>query len=171
MVHRYVHTEVLSQRHVLRRQFAHTHAFTQGWFYTQIPACTGVFTQGCFHAKKLLHTVAWVPGCFYAAVPLQRSPFTSTQFYTGLLWTQQAQLPDMRARTGATDSEGLQLLTRTPSTLQLKHAECNVCNMAGAIGHEPPHQLLGASPNSMPNSLPMNCTAPLLSETTLYPAF
>ena len=53
----------------------------------------------------------------------------------------------MEARTGATGSWGLQLLTRTPPTLQLRHAECSVCNLAEAVGLEPPHQLLGASPN------------------------
>ena len=77
MVHRYFHTEVLSQRHVCTQAFTQTHAFTQGWFYTQIPSCAGVFTQGCFYTKKLLHTDAWAL--------LHADAFTQRFFYRGVL--------------------------------------------------------------------------------------
>ena len=96
MVHRYFHTEVLSQRHVFTQAFTHTHAFTQGWFYAQIPSCAGVFTQGCFYTKKkLLHTNAWAllhadaftQRCFYRGVLLHARAFTQSLFWHKLAFT------------------------------------------------------------------------------------
>ena len=80
MVHRYFHTEVLSQRHVFTPAFTHTHAFTQGWFYTQIPSCAGLFTQGCFYTKKSFYTQT--RGHFYTQMPLHSDSFTEECFYT-----------------------------------------------------------------------------------------
>ena len=80
MVHRYFHTEVLSQRHVFTQAFTHTHAFTQGWFYAQIPSCAGVFTQGCFYTKKSFYTQT--RGHFYTQMPLHSDSFTEECFYT-----------------------------------------------------------------------------------------
>ena len=97
MVHRYFHTEVLSQRHVFTQAFTHIHAFTQGWFYTQIPqipSCTGVFPQGCFYIQKSQKTFTHrrvgtsTRRCLYTAMLSQRSAFTRTCENTGLLLTQ-----------------------------------------------------------------------------------
>ena len=91
MVHRYFHTEVLSQRHVFTQAFTHTHAFTQGWFYAQIPSCAGVFTQGCFYTKKTFtpkRVGTSTRRCLYTTMLLQRSAFTRTCFYTELILTQ-----------------------------------------------------------------------------------
>ena len=91
MVHRFFHTEVLSQRHVFTQAFTYSHAFTQGWFYTQIPSCAGVFTQGCFYTKKTFahrRVCTSTRRCLYTALLLQRSAFTRTCVYTGFLLTQ-----------------------------------------------------------------------------------
>ena len=81
MIHRYFHTEMLSQRHVFTQAFTHTHAFTQGWFYTQIPSCAGVFTQGCFYIKKKIFYTQ-TRGHFYTQMSLHSDVFTEECFYT-----------------------------------------------------------------------------------------
>ena len=79
MVHRFFHTEVLSQRHVFTQAFTYSHAFTQGWFYTQIPSCAGVFAQGCFYTNNFCTQTR---GYLYTQIPLHSGAFTEECFYT-----------------------------------------------------------------------------------------